>query len=216
MKSLPPRANPPSSEPPVEPSPGAEQQLADRQLEAWLLASRQLQDAPEALIQRVIARGPAAAGAATQPPVASGLAQRLRVIVATLVHDLGPRPALAQGLRNGGQGPRRVLCRADDCDIDLHISPAPPGHSGWMLHGQVLGEGVDGVDADSDIGPATQVRLSGPGPLAQTTLNATAEFRFGPLPDGRWTLSVHSRQRVIELPALDLPPLGALNTSSTG
>lgn len=184
----------PPAAPPAAPS--------DDTLEQWLRASRQLEDAPEALIQRVIARGPAAA--ATPADAAAGAVSRVRRWLASLVHDLAPQPAMALGLRSGGLTARRVLCRAEHCDIDLQISPGPPGRPGWLLHGQVLGDLPHCAG-----GQAPRVRLLGAGAAAapdmpEQPLDDMAEFRFGPLPDGSWTLQLNGGDWLIELPPLTL------------
>ena len=168
----------------------------DPALEQALRASRALEDAPPWLIAKAIALMPAAASAAGTAPATLG--QALRRLLGRLVSDSGPVPALALGLRSGAAGVRQLLYSTEGRDIDLRVAPATDGTAGWWLSGQVLGPDLHG-----------EVCLVGTGAEAGTpwrvALDELSEFRFGPVPDGRWQLTLRTSDTEIELPAFDLP-----------
>ena len=163
----------------------------DEALAQALRASRRLEDAPAALVRRAIGLWPAAP---------SPLGAALRRVVAALVSDSGPAPALALGLRaGGGGGARQIVCAAEGLDIDLRVMPATDGPAGWRLAGQLLG---------ADRRGEALLRAEGEPPEAarRTPLDACCEFRFGPLAAGRWTLALRLDEVEIELPPIELPP----------
>lgn len=162
----------------------------DEQLEQWLRASRGLEDAPAWLVERVIAQGASALTAAVPQPT---LADALRRVLARLVSDTGAVPALALGLRSAGPAIRQLLYAAEGRDIDLRITPASPAGGSWVISGQVLGPEFHG-----------EVRLAGEGIDARASLDDSAEFRFGPLPAGRWHLMLVGNDVQVDLPPLDL------------
>ncbi|WP_119353664.1 hypothetical protein [Azohydromonas sediminis] len=159
----------------------------DEQLEQWLRASRALEDAPAWLVERVIARGPVVAR-----PARATLAATLRRVLAQLVSDTGAVPALALGLRSSGPQLRQLLYAADGRDIDLRVAPAG-ADGGFLISGQVLGPELHG-----------EVRLTGDGVDLRTALDDGGEFRFGPLPAGRWQLTLTGADVQIDLPVLEL------------
>lgn len=176
---------------------------SDDQLADSLRRSRRLEDAPRPLVDRAIALWSAAAAhaAAGEPAPAHGsaLGKALRRLVAALVSDSGFAPAPVLGLRAAGSGVgRQMLFHAEGRDIDLRVSPAADGASGWVLGGQLLGpdesgEVQVGVDA---------VALSVP-------ISELGEFRCGPLPAGRWRVVLKLGSLAIELPPIEVPESGA-------
>jgi hypothetical protein len=162
----------------------------DEQLEQWLRASRTLEDAPDWLVERVIAQGTSTRVAAAPRPA---LGEALRRVLARLVSDNGAVPALALGLRSAGPTTRQLLYAAEGLDIDLRITPASPAGGGWMIRGQVLGPEFHG-----------EVRLAGEGIDERAPLDVSAEFRFGPLPSGRWQLMLVGSDLQVDLPPLDI------------
>jgi hypothetical protein len=181
------------------------QDPTDEELEQLLRSGRTLEDAPHWLVERVIALGPAGAlapgsAAAAPPPLtvaaaatAAAAGAALRRVLARLVADTGGAPSLALGLRAAGVGTRQLLYAADDYAIDLHVSPAGAAGAGWILSGQSLGE--PGL---------TEVRLSGEGRAQSLPLAEDGEFGFGPLPAGRWQLTLVGADVQIDLPPLDI------------
>jgi len=162
---------------------------SDEQLEQWLRASRTLEDAPAWLVERVIAQGPSMLPATTPQPTPGEV---LRRVLARLVSDTGAVPALALGLRSSAPVMRHLMYAAEGCDIDLRVVPAGPA-GGWVLSGQVLGPEFHG-----------EVRLLGDGIDQRAPLDDSAEFRFGPVPAGRWQLMLIGSDLQIELPTLDI------------
>ncbi|MBS1177907.1 MAG: hypothetical protein H6R06_2319 [Proteobacteria bacterium] len=162
----------------------------DEQIEQWLRASRTLEDAPDWLVERVIAQGASTLAAAAPQPT---LGEALRRVLARLVSDTGAVPTLALGLRSAGPGTRQLLYAAEGRDIDVRITPASPAGGGWVISGQVLGPAFHG-----------EVRLAGEGIDERAPLDDSAEFRFGPVPAGRWQLMLVGHGLQVELPALDI------------
>lgn len=161
-------------------------------LEQRLRDSRGLEDAPEQVILRIVdlwQRAPRAAAVAVP-----GLVQRL---VAVLDFDSGTASPLAFGRRSGDAATRQLLFSTETNDIDLRIEPAVlPGGDRWVLSGQVLGaEACDHVTVTADGGT----------PVAEGTISELGEFRLQPLHAGRYTVSLRSARREIELPPFDVP-----------
>ncbi len=166
----------------------------DTTLEGLLRDSRQLQDAPEAVIQRAIdiAAVPVAAPRPSVPPTVAGRA--LRRLAAVLGFDSAAQPAVAAGMRSGGDGTRQLLYSTEGRDVDLRVGPAPDGHR-WQLSGQVLGPDAAGT-----------VRLHC-GDLAQELpWSEWGEFQFDDVPAGVAVLTLRSDDWELELPPLHLPP----------
>ncbi len=86
-----------------------------------------------------------------------------------------------------------MLYAADDFAIDLHVSAAGAAGAGWILSGQSLG--APGLN---------EVRLSGEDREQRVPLSDDGEFGFGPLPAGRWQLTLVGAGLQIDLPPLDI------------
>jgi hypothetical protein len=165
--------------------------LTDSELERRLRDSRQLEDAPEHVIQRALSvwqprRAPAAA---------AGLLQR---VLAVLSFDSGLAPALAFGQRSAGGSPavRQLLFTTPGCDVDLRIGRAAEGADApWQLSGQLLGPAAQG-----------RVTLQCGSWSAQVDWNALCEFRFDAVPAGPCWLRLHSDGSEIEVGPIALPP----------
>lgn len=167
--------------------------LDDARLETLLRQSRQLQDAPESVIQRAI--DIAAASLATPPrpvaaPAAGGVLRRL---VAVLGFDSAGQSALAAGMRSGGGGTRQLLYSTEGRDVDLRVGPAPDGHH-WQLSGQVLGPDAVG-----------SVRLHCGTLARELPWSEWGEFQFDDVPAGEAVLTLRSDTWELELPPLRLP-----------
>jgi hypothetical protein len=167
----------------------------DDELAAALRASRQMVDAPEALIRRAIdgfdlARPRARADAAAS----RGLLPRL---LAVLQFDSGQASPLAFGRRSGGAEVRQLLYTLPACDVDLRVAPADGDEGRYSLSGQLLGPDSAGVIvAAASLGGAAQ----------SAVLNELGEFRLPPLAPGAWRLSLELADKTIELPPLELGP----------
>lgn len=156
-------------------------------LEQTLRASRRLEDAPEALIQRAIGlwqpRAATAAGA-------GGALQRW---LATLRFDSAATGNVALGLRSSGvAATRQMLFSAEGRDIDLRIEPLPDRH--WRISGQVLGPDAAGL---------AELRC-GDAPVQQVAWNELAEFEFAPVQGEACVLTLRSDGWEIEVPPIGL------------
>lgn len=180
----------------------------DETLAAALRASRVLQDAPEALVQRAIglwqapAAVPASAAAGTSGPVAA-----LRRLVATLVFDSLDHGALAAGRRSaatlGHLAARQLLFSTEGRDIDLRLTPLDGG-TRWVLSGQVLGPELSGsaelrlpprsAEAPADINASTTAA-----PAQVVAWNELAEFEFAPIGAGPCSLVLSAADWTVEL-----------------
>ena len=181
----------------------SDDELADR-----LMQSRRLEDAPRALVERAlgiwsVGSAPAQPGGTTASGVPApgwvGVGTALVRRVAALISDSGFAPAPAWGLRSaGGAAVRQILLQAEGRDIDLRVSPAADGASGWVLGGQLLGPDERG---EVQVGVDT-LNLS-------VQINELGEFRCGPLPAGRWLVVLRLDALTIELPPIEVPGSGA-------
>lgn len=161
--------------------------LSDAELERRLHDSRQLEEAPEHVIQRAFAAWQPRRAAAPAP----GLLERL---IGVLTFDSGAPSPLAFGARSAGGTTRQLLFSAEGHDIDLRLSPAgeaSPEH--WLLSGQVLGPDSQGRVWLTD----AQGRNGG-----EATLNELGEFRLPPVPEGEYVMTVRLGAREIVLPGL--------------
>ena len=168
---------------------------SDLDIAHGLTASRQLQDPPDAVVQRAMAvwrpRATALPASLLQR-VAAGLVQRVQAV---LSQDSGWAPAPAFGLRSSGDQTRQMLFSAQGHDIDLRISPAPeaePGH--WRISGQLLGPAATG-----------RALLFLAGWSAEAAWDELCEFRFDAVPSGRCTLLLMAADWQLELGPIDLP-----------
>lgn len=124
------------------------------------------------------------------PQPAPSLGRRL---VAVLGFDSwAAQPALA--LRSAAPAARQMLFTGEGRDVDLRIAPAAAPGAGWVLSGQVLGPGDDGIALLSREGEALPV----------CALNDFGEFHFADLAAGRYELRLHFGDDELVLPDLDL------------
>ncbi len=164
----------------------------DAALERLLSDSRQLEDAPESVIQRAI--GVWTARPATAAAPATGALRRL---AAALSFDsLGLSPQAAGVRSSGSDGVRQLLFTADGRDIDLRVAPAADRRH-WTVSGQVLGPDLHG---------RALLRGSGSVPVREVAWDEMAEFRFDAVPAGAVTLVLRGEDWELELPPLDLAP----------
>jgi hypothetical protein len=165
----------------------------DEALARRLPATRTLEDAPEAVIQRALglwrAAIPAAAAASPASPPAG-----LRRLSAVLRADSAAASALAFGLRSSGSGTRQLLYHSDGRDVDLRIMPMPTTHGPrWRIFGQVFGPDERG-----------SAQLRGAQGTQDLAWNDLAEFDFPDLPAGRITIVLRGDDWELELPAIEL------------
>ena len=160
----------------------------DEPLARELRASRQLHEAPEAVIQRAIHVFAARAQAPT-PLAAPGLLQRL---VATLTFDSAGLDPLAAGLRAESAPMRQLLYAADGRDIDLRIATTDDGRH-FVVSGQVLGPDEAGV----------AVLSAADGELT-AAWNELSEFHFDAVGPGSCQLTLRTGDWEILLPPLHL------------
>lgn len=159
----------------------------DELLQRRLRDSRQLEDAPEHLIQRAIDLWqPRAATAAT----AGGA---LRRWIATLRFDSAAGDNLALGLRaSGASTTRQMLFSAEGRDIDLRLEPL--ADKTWRLSGQVLGPDAAGI---------AELRCGDAAPQ-QVAWNELSEFEFAPVAPGVCLLTLRADGWEISFPSFDL------------
>ena len=167
----------------------------DAALARTLQRSRVLEDAPEALIQRAIDLFKPRARA-TAPAASAAAPAGLRRLLAVLAVDSAALAPQGQGLRAGparpgGRVPRQLLYTIDGRDVDVRLEPTAGGQ--WLLSGQVLGPDRRG-----------RVLLRGDATVHESAWDELAEFRFDPVPPGRWVLEVEGEDWAAELPALEL------------
>jgi hypothetical protein len=161
---------------------------SDAAIERALRASRDLEDAPEHVIQRALL----AAWQPRRPPrTPSSVLQR---VLAALTFDSAGASPLAFGMRSAGGTTRQMLLSAHGHDIDLRISPSgDPPSDHWLLSGQLLGPEAQGVVLLTD----AQGRTAG-----ESALNEWGEFRLPPVSGGEYTVTVRLAYREIVLPAV--------------
>lgn len=158
----------------------------DELLQRRLRDSRQLEDAPEHLIQRAIDLWQPRAAAAT----AGGTLQRW---IATLRFDSADSGNLVLGLRaSGASATRQMLFSAEGRDIDLRLEPM--ADRTWRISGQVLGPDTAGV-AELRCGDAA---------AQQVAWNELSEFEFEPVAPGVCTLTLRADGWEISVPSFDL------------
>lgn len=158
----------------------------DDLLQRRLRDSRQLDDAPEHLIQRAIDLWQPRAVTAT----AGGA---LRRWIATLRFDSADGGNLALGLRAGGaSATRQMLFSAEGRDIDLRLEPL--ADRTWRISGQVLGPDAAGIaELCRDDGAPQQVAW-----------NELSEFEFAPVASGVCLLTLRADGWEISVPSFDL------------
>lgn len=154
----------------------------DAALESALRASRTLEDAPEALIQRAIGLWQAPARGAAPPR---------RRLLAVLGFDSAGAAPLAFGRRSTGTEVRQLLFSAEGRDLDLRVTPAAGGR--WQVAGQVFGPDTIGV-ARAEVGSER----------AEAAWNELCEWRFDALPAGECRIVLAGEGWEIELPPFTL------------
>lgn len=164
----------------------------DEELERLLHESRQLEDAPEWVIQRAIA----AWKPRTAPAATPSLLDR---VLAVLTFDSAASSPLAFGQRSLGMGPRQLFFAVDSHDIDLRMRPASATPGRWELAGQVLGPQVQGRVALIDGHGVRQ---------GDVALSELGEFRLPPVAVGQFTLTIDLPDTRIVLPPVDVPDVG--------
>jgi hypothetical protein len=163
--------------------------LTDADIERGLRDGRQLEHAPEHVIQRAMAVWTPR----PQQQASSGLLQR---VLAVLTFDSGAASPLAAGARSPGGNTRQLLFMAEGHDVDLRISPAGETPSDlWLLSGQVLGPEAQGAVTLTD----AQGQLVG-----EATLSELGEFRLPGVAAGEYTVTVRLGEREIVLPSVPL------------
>lgn len=164
----------------------------DEELERLLQESRQLEDAPEWVIQRAIA--------AWKPrPATDAAPSLLDRIVAVLTFDSASASPLAFGQRSTGMGPRQLFFAAEGHDIDLRVRQTDAMPRQWELAGQVLGPHSQGRVALIDRDGVRQ---------CETALNDLGEFRLPPVSMGAFTITFDLPDTRIVLPPVDVPDVG--------
>lgn len=158
----------------------------DDLLQRRLRDSRQLEDAPEHLIQRAIDLWQPRAAATT----AGGA---LRRWIATLRFDSAVGDNLALGLRaSGDSATRQMLFSAEGRDIDLRLEPLVDCR--WRISGQVLGPDAAGI---------AELRCGDAAPQ-QVAWNELSEFEFEPVATGVCALTLRADGWEISVPSFDL------------
>jgi hypothetical protein len=160
-------------------------ELSDDELGQLLCDEARQTDAPEHVIQRALRLY-----RRRRPQARPGVLDR---IVALLTFDSAAGSPLALGVRStAATAARQMLFSAEGRDIDLRIASAGL-ERGFDVSGQVLGPDLAGV-----------VTLEGGGGRWSTELNDLAEFSFGTVPPGHYTLTLHLEGAIVVLPALQL------------
>jgi hypothetical protein len=152
--------------------------------------SRQLHDAPEAVILRAI--DVFAARVAAAVPAAEAAPGLLRRLVATLSFDSANLTPLAAGLRSDAAQTRQLLFSAEGRDVDLRVAPTDDGRH-FIVSGQVLGPDEAGL----------AVLHCAEGEFT-ATWNELSEFQFGPVGPGPCRLALRAEGWEIHLPPLQL------------
>jgi hypothetical protein len=161
----------------------------DELLQRRLRDSRQLEDAPEHLIQRAIDLWQPRAAATT----AAAAGGALRRWIATLRFDSAASDNLALGLRaSGASTTRQMLFSAEGRDIDLRLEPLADRR--WRISGQVLGPDAAGI-AELCCGDAAP---------QQVAWNELCEFEFEPVATGVCALTLRADGWEISVPSFDL------------
>jgi len=115
----------------------------------------------------------------------------IKKLVAVLQMEIAPnKPAF--GERSASTASiRQILYRADENAVDLRIEKVKKG---FMIRGQVLGEGFEKAKAT----------LSDDAKTVETTANESSEFRFENMSAGYYQLTIHGSKVEIELKGVDI------------
>lgn len=124
-------------------------------------------------------------------PGADDVPSRWRRVLATLRFDSGQAP-LALAVRGPQLRTRQLLYGAEECDLDLRITPVGDR---WSVSGQLLGPDGSG-----------RVELHGAGGVVQATtaLSDLGEFVLPPVSSGGYTLRLRAGDLEVEVTSLDL------------
>jgi hypothetical protein len=161
----------------------------DAEIEAALVESRKLHDAPEHVIQRALA---VFTQRRAEVAAAPGLIERL---AAVLTFDSGAASPLAFGMRSSGGAVRQLLFSVEGRDIDLRVAPATR-EGLFALSGQILGPDSEGSVA---------IEAEDGGARSEVTLNELGEFVLPPVAAGSYRLTVTLADVAIELPPVRIP-----------
>lgn len=107
-------------------------------------------------------------------------------ILAVLRVDLSPASAIGERSTSAAEG-RQLLFEAEGNSIDLRIKPTK---SGFIIFGQILGEGFG--EATVKIGDF------------ETTANDLSEFSFFDIPAGSYDLTLRSAEKEITVSDLEI------------
>jgi hypothetical protein len=160
-------------------------------LKEVLARSRELEHAPEHLIQKAmdafdVSRRPAASPA--------GSPSALQRLLAVLTFDeIG---SALSPVRASGPPTRRLVFSAGDIDVALSVTLGAMRGT-WRIDGQCLG----------DDGPGEVQMICGDQRL-QAPWSAQAEFSLEPVPPGDCRLVLRTARWEINLPPFELPPPG--------
>jgi hypothetical protein len=115
----------------------------------------------------------------------------VRKLAAVLQMEIAPnKPAFGERSTSSSQI-RQMLFGADENAIDLRVEP---GKKGFLIRGQILGEGFANVT----------VNLSDNALTRKTRTSETSEFNFQDVPAGRYELVIHGDGVEISLKAIDI------------
>lgn len=159
--------------------------LNDESLTGLIHDAMKLADAPARAIEQALALWE------SRPDPTGSLVQR---VLAVLRFDSLDMPSLALSTRTQASSVRHMVFTAEGRDFDLRIVSVPGGGQAlWEVAGQVLGPDRAGA-----------VVLEGEGGAGhwRTELSALCEFRFAPVPEGRYTMIFELQGTAIVLPEL--------------
>jgi hypothetical protein len=163
-------------------------QLDDDALERQLVASRELEDAPESLVLQAIALW-------DQRPRPLAPPTMRRVLLAALSFD-STQPVTALAGVRAHEEARHLLFSMEGRDVDIRIKRSGAGvAAGWIVSGQVLGPDQAGT---------TTIRCGD----FQATVQWSdlCEFHVEPVPPGECEVSLHTEDWEAVLPAFDMLP----------
>jgi hypothetical protein len=118
----------------------------------------------------------------------------VRRVLADLVYDTKTQP-LMPGVRTAIRRARRVLYTAEQTELVLQMTPDSRG-----AHIRVVGQVLD------DMLPVegASISLHGATVDLDDTADEDGDFRFVPVPAGRYTLNVRTEARVVSVTDLDI------------
>lgn len=169
-------------------------ELDDDAITQRLHQSRQLEDAPEHVVQRALDLWQMSRRAQAGPNL-------IRRIIAVLTFDSSGMSPAAFGMRSAAGTMRQMLFSAEGHDVDLRISPIEgdsndPSQARWQLSGQVLGPDCSGALVLTD---------SNGSAVRQSTLDDLGEFRLPAVRSGSYVLTLRLVETEIVLSTIDIP-----------